>query len=89
MYQRDMILYTRRRSVRCWRARRLLRHSGYDFVIVDVTHNGGVLAEISKSTKHAVAPPYVVVDQRPVGDLRVVRALIHSGTLERVVRGNL
>lgn len=89
MYQRDVVLYTRRRSLRCWRAKRLLRHSGYNFVVVDVTHDGETLAGLSKLTRHEVVPPYVVVDHRPVGGLRILRTLINSGSLERVVRGNL
>lgn len=31
MYQREMVLYTRNRSLRCWRAKRLLGRAGYRF----------------------------------------------------------
>ncbi len=89
MYQREVVLYSRRRSLRCWRAKRLLRHSGYDFVVVDTTRDAKALAELSDLCHHNVVAPYVVVDHRPLGDYRVIKALVRSGALERVVRGEL
>ncbi len=89
MDQRDIILYTRRCSLRCWRTRRLLRRSGYDFVVVDTTGDAAALTELSKIARHEVVAPYVLVDRRPVGDLGAVRTLISSGNLERLVRGQL
>ena len=89
VYQREVVLYSRRRSLRCWRAKRLLRHSGYDFVVVDTTRDLKALAELSDLVHHEVVAPYVVVDHRPVGDFGVMKALIRSGGLERVVRGEL
>lgn len=89
MDQREIVLYSRRRSLRCWRTKRLLRHSGYDFVVVDTTRDLKALAELSELVHRKVVAPYVVVDQRPVGDLGVLRALLRSGGLERVVRGEL
>jgi glutaredoxin len=89
MYQREVVLYSRRRSLRCWRAKRLLRHSGYDFVVVDTTSDVKALAELSNLAHHKVVAPYVVVDHRPVGNFGVVKALIRTGGLERVVRGEL
>ncbi len=89
MDQREIVLYSRRRSLRCWRTKRLLRHSGYDFVVVDTTLDLKALAELSELVHRKVVAPYVVVDHRPVGDLGVLRALLRSGGLERVVRGEL
>jgi glutaredoxin len=89
MYQREVVLYSRRRSLRCWRAQRLLRRSGYAFVVVDITSDVKALAELSDLAHHKVVAPYVVVDHRPVGNLGVIKGLIRSGGLERVVRGEL
>jgi hypothetical protein len=36
-----------------------------------------------------MAPPYVFVDRRPVGDMGTVRALAASGQLERLLRDRL
>ena len=82
MYQREMVLYTRSRSLRCWRARRLLGRAGYRFKEVDATDDPGVLAEISEVVQHEVALPYVFVDHRPVGEMGTVRALYSPNVLE-------
>ena len=89
MYQRQIVLYTRSRSLRCWRAKRLLGRAGYRFKEVDVTDDPGMLAEISKVVDHEVALPYVFVDHRPVGDLGTVRALVGSGQFEHLLRDDL
>ena len=89
MDQRDIVLYTRRRSLRCWRTRRLLRRSGYDFAVVDTTGDAEALTELSKIARHRVIAPYVLVDHRPVGGFGAVKALVCSGNLERLVRGQL
>jgi glutaredoxin len=89
VYHRQMVLYTRSRSLRCWRAKRLLGRAGYRFKEVDATDDPGMLAEISKVVDHEVALPYVFVDHRPVGDLGTVRALVGSGQFEHLLRGAL
>ncbi len=89
MDQRRIVLYTRPHSVRCWRARRLLGRAGYGFEAVDVTDDAGVLAEVSKAVRRKVAPPYVFVDDRPLGDLGTMRTMVGSGTFEHVVRDDL
>jgi glutaredoxin len=67
MYQRPMVLYTRNRSLRCWRARRFLGRAGYRFEVVDTTEDPGALAELSGAARREeVAPPYVFVDGRAV-----------------------
>ena len=40
MDQREMVLYTRSRSLRCWRAKRLLARGGYHFEVVETTNDG-------------------------------------------------
>ena len=89
MDQRRIVLYTRPRSVRCWRARRLLGRVGYGFEVVDAAKDPGALAEIAKVVRREVAPPYVFVDHRPLGDLRTVRALVGSGQFEHLLRDDL
>ncbi len=89
MYQRQMVLYTRGRSLRCWRARRFLGRAGYRFEVVDASEEPGVLAKLSEAAHHEIAPPYVFVDRRPVGGMGTVRALAGSGQLECLLRDDL
>ena len=89
MYQREMVLYTRSRSLRCWRAKRLLGRAGYRFEVVDATAGPGALAALPGADHREVAPPYVFVDRRPVGGIGTVRALVGSGQFDRLARGNL
>ena len=90
MDQREIVLYTRERSLRCWRARRFLRRTGYRFEVVDSTEGqGGMLAELSEAFRCEMVAPYVFVDHRPVGSLRTVRTLVGSGQFEHLVRGEL
>ena len=90
MYRREMVLYTRGRSLRCWRARRFLERAGYGFEVVDVSGDPEMLAELSEIARRKVAPsPYVFVDRRPVGDMGTVRALVVSGQLEHLLRDRL
>jgi glutaredoxin len=89
VYQREMVLYTGNRSLRCWRAKRLLGRAGYRFEVVDATADPGALADLSEAAHREVAPPYVFVDRRPVGGMGTVRALVGSGQFEHLLRGNL
>ena len=90
MHQRKMVLYTRGRSLRCWRARRFLERAGYGFEIVDVAGDPVMLAELSELARRKVPPsPYVFVDRRPVGGMATVRALAASGQLQRLMRDRL
>jgi len=67
MYQREMVFYTRKRSLRCWRARRFLGRNGYRLEVVDAPADPGVLVELSDAAHREVALPYVFVDRRPPG----------------------
>ncbi len=89
MYQREMVLYTRGRSLRCWRAKRFLERAGYGFEVVDTTDDPGALAELPDAAHREVASPYVFVDRRPLGGMATVRALVGSGQLERLLRDDL
>ena len=89
MYQREMVLYTGNRSLRSWRAKRLLGRAGYRFEVVDATAAPGALAELSETAHREVAPPYVFVDRRPVGGMGTVRALVGSGQFDRLLRDRL
>jgi glutaredoxin len=89
MYQREMALYTRGRSLRSWRARRFLERAGYGFAVVDTTDDPGVLGELSGAARREVAPPYVFVENRPVGGMGTVRSLLGSGQFQRLLRDDL
>ena len=40
MYQREVVLHARRgRSLRCWRAKRLLKHAGYHFEVLEAAND--------------------------------------------------
>ena len=82
-----MLLYARNRSLRCWRAKRLLER--YGFEVVDATADPGALADLSGAAHREVAPPYVFVDRRPVDGMGTVGALVGSGQFEHLLRGNL
>ena len=89
MYQREMVLYTRGRSLRCWLARRFLERAGYGFEVLDTTDDPGALAELSDAAHREVAPPYVFVDRRPLGGMATVKALAASGQFDRLLRDRL
>ena len=90
MHRREMVLYTRGRSLRCWRARRFLERAGYGFEVVDVAGDPELLAELSEIVRRKVPPsPYVFVDRRPVGDMGTVRALVGSGQFDHLLRDRL
>jgi glutaredoxin len=88
--QREVVLYIRRRSFRCWRARRILSRRGYFVEVVDAT-NGAARVTLKQLAYGAYREtvPYLFVDRRPVGGLRDVKALDRSGDLERLVMGEL
>jgi glutaredoxin len=90
MDQREVVLYTRSRSLRCWRAQRFLRGRGYHFKVIDTTNDPEARAWLLGLTQRkALLMPYVFVDGRLVGEFSVIKALECSGTLVRLVRGNL
>ena len=91
MYQREVVIYARRRSFRCWCARRLLARAGYHFEVVEVAGEwpSGLRKRLLHGHAYRHAVPYLFVDDRPVGGLAEIKALSASGTLEHLVRGKL
>ena len=89
MDHREVVLYTDGRSLRCWRAKRLLRRSGCQFEILDTTGHPEVLTDLVRAVHHEVVLPYVCVDHRPVGGFGEIRALSRSGDLAHLQRDDL
>ena len=89
MSHREIVLYTRSRSLRFWRAKRFLSRQGYRYEVVDATGNPELVAELSETVHHAVPLPYFFADHRPVGDFREIRTLASSGALAHLLRDDL
>jgi len=89
MDQKEVVLYTtRHRSWYTWRARRLLRHKGYAFEVVDTTNDVEFRAWLAHSSGRNTAP-YFFVDGRLVGGFNDVQRLDRSGDFDRLVRGEV
>ena len=90
MNQMRLVLYTRDRSFRCWRAKRLLRRKGYFFEEVNFSGGGGEEdgAWIDRSISEKRVP-FVFVDGRAVGGFKEMMALDASGVLDRLVQGEV
>jgi hypothetical protein len=70
MYQRRVVLYARRGSLRCWRAKRILARGGYHFGVVQEAAEdspSGVLKRLRHGRTYRQVVPYLFVDERPVG----------------------
>ena len=89
MNQMEVVLYARDRSFRCWRAKRLLRRKGYAFEEVNVVTDGGKDRARFDRTISQKRVPFVFVDGRPVGGFDTIMTLERSGTLDRLVRGEV
>jgi glutaredoxin len=91
MYQRRVVLYARRGSLRCWRAKRILARGGYHFEVVEAPDDSpsGVRKRLRHGRIYRQALPYLFVDDRPVGGLAEIRTLDGSGTLEHLIRDEL
>ena len=88
MNHKEVVLYTRNRSWYSWRTRRLLRHKGYAFEVVDTINDAELRAWLAHVTGRDKAP-HLFVDQRPIGGFDDVKALDRSGNLDRLVRGEV
>jgi glutaredoxin len=86
--QKEVVVYTRRPSWRCWLTKRLLGRRGYRFEVIDATNNSRLYSWLAHYTGRETMP-YVFVDHRPVGGLSEIRALERSGALEHLVRGGV
>jgi glutaredoxin len=91
MYQRAVVLYARSRSLRCWRAKRLLARAGYHFEVLEAAAGRppGLHKRLAYGRSYRHTVPYIFVGGRPVGGLAEMRALSVTGILEHVVRGDL
>jgi glutaredoxin len=92
MYQREAVLHTRRvSSLRCWRAKRLLKRAGYHFEVLEAASEppSGVRKRLARGRSYRHMVPYLFVGGRPVGGLAEMRALSLTGVLEHVLRGDL
>ena len=88
MDQKKIQLYVSHRSWRSRRTRRLLRRRGYNFEVVDTTHDPGARGWLVQFAGRQ-SLPYLFVDHRPVGGFGEIKALEHSGILEDLVRGKV
>ena len=86
--QKEVVVYARRPSWRCWLTKRLLGRWGYRFEVIDATNNSRLCSWLAHFTGRETMP-YVFVDHRPVGGLSEIRALERSGALEYLVRGGV
>lgn len=89
MYQKKVVLYTRARSLLCWRAKGLLKRQGYRFEVVDTTGSPALVAELAETVHHEVTLPYVLVDHRPVGNFDTLKSLSRSGEFEHLTRDRI
>ena len=91
MDQRRVVLYARRGSLRCWRAKRILARGGYYFEVVEAAEDSpsGVRKRLTHGRTYRQVVPYLFIDDRPVGGLAGIRSLDGSGTLEHLVRDEL
>jgi glutaredoxin 3 len=88
MYQEEIVIYARDRSRSCRRARRLLERKGYAFEEVDVAGDDGLRVSLVETTGRKTLP-LVFLGGRLVGGLGEIKALEHSGDLDRLVRGRV
>ena len=92
MYQREVVLHAPRgRSLRGWRAKRLLKRAGYHFEVIEpyAERPSGLRKRLAYGRSYRHIVPYLFVGGRPVGGLAEMRALSVTGALEHVVRGDL
>jgi glutaredoxin len=86
--QKEVVVYVRRHSWRCWLTSRFLEHRGYRFEVIDATNNSRLCSWLAYYTGREKMP-YVFIDHRPVGGLSEIMALERSGALEHLVRGGV
>jgi glutaredoxin len=86
--QKEVDVYARRPSWRCWLTNRLLRCRGYHFEVIDATNNSRLCSWLAHCTGRETTP-YVFIDHRPVGGLSEIRTLERSGALRHLVRGEV
>ena len=88
----EVVLYVKKRSLRCWRAKGLLARKGYYLKVIHTTNEelGELLMHLpqGRSDKRPLLP-YVFIAHRPVGGFADIKSLEGSGTLDRLIRGKV
>ena len=86
-----VVLYVKKRSLRCWRAKGFLAPKGYYVKVIHTTNEElrGLLMHLTQGRSHKRPLPYVFIGHRPVGGFADIKSLERSGTLERLVRGEV
>ena len=88
----EVVLYVKKRSLRCWRAKGFLARKGYYLKVIRTTNEelGQLLLHLpqGRSQKRPLLP-YVFIGQRPLGGYADIKSLERSGTLERLIRGEV
>ncbi len=88
----EVVLYVKKRSLRCWRAKGFLARKGYYLKVIHTTNEE--LRELlmhfmqGRAQKRPLLP-YVFIGQRPLGGYADIKSLEGSGTLERLIRGEV
>ena len=86
------MLYVKKRSLRCWRAKGFLARKGYYLKVIHTTNEE--LRQLllhfrqGRSDKRPLLP-YVIIGQRPLGGYADIKSLEGSGTLERLMSGEV
>ncbi len=91
MKQMEVVLYVKKRSLRCWRAKGLLARKGYYVKVIHTTNEDlrVLLMHFTQGLSHKPTVPYVFIDHRPAGGFADIKSLERSGTLERLIRGEV
>ena len=88
----EVVLYVKKRSLRCWRAKGFLARKGYYLKVIHTTNEelGELLLHFrqGRSDKRPLLP-YVFIGQRPLGGYADIKSLEGSGTLDRLIRGEV
>jgi glutaredoxin 3 len=86
--EKEIIIYSDRRSPECRRVERLLGQKGYHLEVVDITADNYSRTQLVQAAGRETVP-LVFIDERLVGGLGEVKALDCSGDLDRMVRGEV
>ena len=88
----EVVLYVKKRSLRCWRAKGFLARKGYYLKLIHTTNEElrQLLLHLpqGRSDKRPLLA-YVFIGHRPVGGFAEIKSLEGSGTLERLIRGEV
>ena len=88
----EVVLYVKRRSLRCWRAKGFLARKGYYLKLIHTTNQELRQLLLHLTQDRAQKRPllaYVFIGQRPLGGYADIKSLEGSGTLERLIRGEV